>query len=258
MKVIQVSKELKLYFYRHNPFFITICFVILAGLVEYLILQGDNIETIKEALSVNSNSLIYQNFTVDMIMFLAMVYYIYCSASSIINDKKNGVFIYSFVKNIRPVKILINKLIAAYSFVVIMNVFLIFLTSIVTVFIYGGQKELVINSFVLLITKSYTSIFYVTLSILFALLINNYVLVLSILFIIEITKMGLYIFLEKFAISKFIVLNHLDISYFFNLPSTGIDRGYTLTFTLLIYMVYIIFIQITAAYIINRKKGSLI
>ncbi|MCK2003755.1 hypothetical protein MZM54_20435 [[Brevibacterium] frigoritolerans] len=253
-----MGSEFKLYYYRHNPFFILACFIILGCLLQNFILSEDNIESVKEALSVSSEGLIYQNFAIDTITFLSMVYFIYCSASSIINDKKNGVFIYSFVKNIPPIKILIHKLVGAYVFVVSSNLFLILFTSIVTLLIYGWRKEMIINAFLLLIAKSYTSIFYVTLAILFALVVNNYVFVLSVLFIIEMAKIAIYSMLNEFSFSKFIILDHIDISYFFNLPSTGIDRGYSLPFTLLIYMAYIIIFQLLAFYTFNKKRGMLI
>ncbi|MFD3261633.1 hypothetical protein ACE3MQ_23845 [Paenibacillus lentus] len=253
-----MNNEFKLYFYRHKPLFIFACFIILGCWLQYVILSGGNIDAVKEALSVNSAGLIYQNFAIDTIAFLSMVYFIYCAASSIISDKKNGVFIYSFVKNIPPAKIIANKLGAAYGFVVISNLFLILFASIVALFIYGGEAEMILNAFLLLITKSYTAIFYVTLAILFALVVNNYVFVLSVLFIIEMAKIGIYSLLNKFSFAKFIILNHIDISYFFNLPSTGVDRGFSLPFTLFIYIVYIVIIQILALYTFSKKRGRLI
>ncbi len=75
---------------------------------------------------------------------------------------------------------------------------------------------MIANAFSLLIMKTYTAVFYVNLAVLFAILVNNYVFVLSILFIVEIAKVGLYSLLKDLFISRFIILNHLDISYFFS------------------------------------------
>ncbi|MED3623051.1 hypothetical protein [Neobacillus thermocopriae] len=250
--------EFKLYFYRHKPFLILTAFIFVGCMMQYFILSGENISSVKDVLGVSSEGLIYQNFAADSITFLSLVYFIYCSASSIINDKRNGVFMYSFVKKVPSLKILTYKFTAAYSFVLTSNVYIILFTSIIALSIYGGEKEMIFNAILLLLTKSYTAIFYVSLGILFALLVNNYVFVLSIFFIVEMAKIGVYSVLNKFSFSKFIVLNHIDISYFFDLPSKGIDRGFSFPFTLLIYFVYLLLIVLMAFYTFTRKKGRLI
>jgi ABC-2 type transport system permease protein len=224
----------------------------------YLYFSGDNIYSVKKALVVDSAGLIYQNFAIETITFLSLIYFIYCAASSIINDQKNGVFIYSFVKNIPLRKILARKIVMAYAFVISSNLFVILLTSIISLLIYGGQKEMIINAFILLLTKSYTAIFYVTLALFFAFFVRNYVFVLSILFIVEMAKFGIYVLLNDFSFSKFIILNHIDISYFFDLPSTGVDRGYSLPFTILIYVIYIAVFQLLTYYIFTKKRERLI
>ena len=257
MKGSQMITEFKLYYYRHKPFYVLTCFIILGCLLQYFVLSGDHMDSVKEAVSVVSEGLIYQNFAIDIITSFSMVYLIYCSASSIINDKKNGVFIYSFVKNIPPAKILVRKLLAAYGFVVSSHLYIVLFTSIVAFIIYGGQKEIIINGFILLITKSYTVIFYVTLAILFALVVSHYIFVFTLLIIIQIAKVCMNL-LNEFAFSKFIILNHMDISYFFELPSTGIDRGYSLVFTLFIYVVYIVIIYLLAFYTFTKKRGKFI
>lgn len=64
-----MSKEFFLYFYRHKPVIILTCLLILGCSLQYLILSGDNINAVKDALSVNSEVLIFQNFAMDTISF---------------------------------------------------------------------------------------------------------------------------------------------------------------------------------------------
>lgn len=64
------------------------------------------------------------------------------------------------MKNISTVKVLLNKLIAAYAFVLTSNLFLVLSISVVSLFIYGGDSEMIANAFSLLIMKTYTAVFF--------------------------------------------------------------------------------------------------
>ncbi|GEM_PF-1548029 len=249
--------ELSLYFYRHKPLWVLLILIILGCALQYLILDG-TIDSVKEAIEVSSETLIYQNFTMDTVFFLALIYYIYCAASSIITDRRNGVLMYSFVKNISTLNIMSKKLGSAYIFILIGNTVLIAAITLVSYMLYGMDAQLAANALILLLAKTYTALFYATLAIMFALLFNNYVLVLSIMFIMELAKVGSYSLMKDWPIYDFIILSHLDISYHFDLPSTGVDRGFPLAFTLLIYVMYAAALIALSLYIFNKKRGSLL
>lgn len=249
--------EIKSYFFRHRPIYMLPIWIIIGCGIQYLMLLNGNINDVKDAVSTESITLIYQNFSIDIIAFFTLMYCIFCSVSSIpsiIIGGKNS--IYPSVKQISPWVVIFNKIAASYFFVLICNAIIILTTSFIAILLYGVDKNVFLNAFFLFVAKAYSSLFYVTVSILVALVLKKYILVLAVFMIIGIIKVITFTNFQDTAIFDYIIFNHSDISFYFNLPSAGVDRGYTLLFSILIYLTYIFSFYCLSVLVLMQKNRS--
>lgn len=158
--------EIKMYFSRHKPIYVILAAIMIGCGLQYFILSNENMKSVQDALSEESESLIFQSFSVDIIALIALLYYIFCSAASIMKD---GVF----EKNKSTRKMILHKIYASYLFVFICNGIIVLSTSIIVIILYGFHHDIFYHALLLLIAKSYTAIFYVTWSMFLAVLFKS-------------------------------------------------------------------------------------
>lgn len=152
---MKMVNEIKMYFSHHKPIYVILAAIMIGCGLQYFILSNENMKSVQDALSEESESLIFQSFSVDIIALIALLYYIFCSAASIMKD---GVF----EKNKSTRKMILHKIYASYLFVFICNGIIVLSTSIIVIILYGFHHDIFYHALLLLIAKSYTAIFYVT------------------------------------------------------------------------------------------------